>query len=702
MIKKIAEWISSHPKLVLIVCVILIIPSIIGYLGTFVNYDILSYLPKDLNSVQGEQVLENTFHCAASSILIIDDEQPKNVQKVKEKIEKVEGVSSVLWVDDILDISFPQSMLPDVAKEIFYSQDGTSTLLMIQYDKSGASKETLSAIKDIRLIMNKNCFLSGVSAITADTKEIADSQAPIYIAIAIVLALIALTCTMQSWILPFVLLAALCTAVIYNMGTNIMFGSISFITQCIAAILQLGVTMDYSVFLIDRYEEELLIHNDRQKAMSKAIQGTFVSLCGSSLTTIFGFLALCFMSFTLGLDIGLVMAKGVVFGVVTVVTLLPAMILLLGDHIEDGRHKSLIPNFEKLNAFTLKHKRIIVTIFLLLFIPSFLASQKVDMYYNMDRALPSDLPSISALYKMKDDFNMATTHFIIIDEKLPSTDKSNLTSEIKKLDGITNVISMGSFLGPAVPNEIVPEAISQIASKDGKEMMMVNASFSPATPEENKQVDEIENIVKKYDSSAYITGEGALTRDLTNVTNRDFKITSAISIIAIFILIAILFKSVSIPFILVSSIELAILINQAMSFLMGATIPFIAPTIIGCVQLGATVDYAILLTTRFKEELRKGKTKKEAILKAANESDRSIFQSALVFFSATFGVYLVCDIAMIKSICAMLARGSVISAFIIIFMLTPILLLCEGAINKTTLHWRKERKSKQRKEEKTL
>lgn len=696
MIDRIARAISNHPKIVLIICVALLIPSAIGYFNTHINYDILTYLPKDLDSVQGEQVLDETFHNAASAIIVVENTQSKDVAKLKEKISKIDGVSQVLWVDSIADISIPPEMLPDSVKDIFYSENGNSTLMMVQFANGGATDITMSALKQIKTIMNENCFMSGVSAIMSDTKELADEQAIIYIVIAILIALAVLSFTLNSWVLPFILLAALMAAVVYNMGSNIFFGEISYITQCIAAILQLGVTMDYSVFLIDRYEEERKKSADNVEAMSKAISGTFVSLCGSSLTTVFGFLALCFMSFTLGLDIGLVMAKGVLLGVITVVTFLPALVLVFNDKIDSTRHKSIIPHFEKINDFTLKHRKAVAIIAVILFIPAFIGSQNVKMYYNMSKALPEDLPSVMALSKVKNDFNMATTHFIIVDENLPSNDSSDMMNEINQVDGITNAISLSSFVGAAIPSEILPEEIKEICIKDGKQLLMVNSSFETATDEENKQVDEVVKIVKSYDPDGYVTGEGAMTKDLVEVTQKDFVVTNIISIAAIFLLIAIIFKSASIPFILVASIELAILINEACSFILGTTVPFIAPTIISCVQLGATVDYAILLTTRYREELRHGLPKDEAIRIAANSSDRSIVQSALVFFGATFGVYLVCDISIIKCICAMLARGAVISALVIIFALTPILYISQGLIEKTSFHWLEEPKPRRK------
>ena len=691
--KKLAKWIAYHPKTVLIVCLILIIPSIIGYFLTGVNYDILSYLPENLESVQGEQILDETFHNSASSFIIVKDTEPKDIQKLEDQIRQVEGVSNVIGATDIADVTIPKEILPEVLTNVFYSQDGSSTLIMVQYKNSGSSQVTMDAIASIRKIMNKNMLLSGLSAITVDTKDLTNSQAPLYVVIAIALALIALSFTMTSWVLPFVLLAALGTAVIYNMGTNIIFGEISFITKSIAAILQLGVTVDYSVFLMDRFEEEKKHHDTKKDAMAAAIDSTFLSLMGSSLTTVFGFLALCFMSFTLGKDMGLVMAKGVILGVITVVTFLPSLILMLDNVIEKTRHKSLAPKFNKISDFAIKHRRVI-------FIPSYFLQNNVKKYYNMDKAIPQDLPSISALNTMKKDFNMATTHFIILDDKITEANINALTSELNDVEGVTNVLSLNSFIGTAIPSAMLPDSIKEICVQDGKQLMMLNSSYSAATDEENAQIEKITSIVKKYDEGGILTGEGVLTKDLITVAEKDFVVTGAISMLAIFILVAIVFKSLLIPLILVASIELAIWVNISISTLTGTTICFIAPTIISCVQLGATVDYAILMTTRFREELQKCGDKLKAIKTAAKESSRSIFQSALVFFSATFGVYCICDIDIVKGVCLMLARGSVISALVIMVMLPGILAICEGAINKTSIGWRVPRVKKERKSRK--
>lgn len=682
--KRIAKFIAYHPKTITIIAVLLLIPAAIGYINTFVNYDILSYLPGDLDSVKGENELDETFNSASMSFLVIEDMPSKDVAALKEKIAKVDNVSSVIWVNDIADISIPQEVIPQAVKDIFYSKDGKCTMMLIQYKYKAVTDETMKAIEDVRGLLNNQCFLSGMGVIMKDTRDLADSQAPIFIAIAIAIALVVMTFCMESWVEPWVLLAALCMAVVYNMGTNLIFGQISYITQCIAAILQLGVTMDYSVFLIDRFEEEKPKYADKRDAMASAIQGAFLSLSGSSLTTIFGFLALCFMDLSLGKDIGLVMAKGVVFGVLTVTIVLPALVLQCDKIIHKYRHRSFIPKFDKLNNFVINHKKVWVAIFLVLFIPSYIMQSNVNVYYSMDRMLPDDIGCIAALNKMKEEFNMATSHFIIVDDSLDASDLVKMENEIKETAGVTNMVAYNSFVGSGIPDSMIPNELKSIAKSGGRQMILVNTSYVAATDECNEQLTKINNIVKKYDKNGYVTGEGAMYKDLIDITDHDFKLTSVLSILSIFILIAIIFKSISIPTILVMSIELAIFVNKAISFATGTTLSFIAPTIIGCVQLGATVDYAILLTTRFREEMRNGQNKLDAIKIAANASDRSIFQSALVFFGATFGVFLTCDIKIVKEVCLLLARGSLISAGVIVFMLTPLLLVLEGLIEKTT------------------
>lgn len=687
-IEKLSEWITRHPKFIMTVALILLIPAIIGYLLTGVNYDILSYLPDDINSVQGEQILDESFHNASSAMLVIENFDDKDVVALKEKIMKIDGVTNVTWTDSVIDTTVPNSSLPSFLRKIFYSTDGKSTLMLINFESASASDETGTAIKEIRSLMNKQCFLSGMSAVLTDTKDLADSQAPIYIAFAIFLALVVMSFTMDSWVLPFVLLASLGIAVVYNMGTNLIFGEISFITKSIAAILQLGVTMDYSVFLIDRFDEEQRYTDNRSLAMGRAVAKTFTALMGSSLTTVFGFLAMCFMTLTLGFDIGIVMAKGVVFGIITVVTVLPSMVLLLYKPIYRFRHKRFVPKFNGLASFTTKHRRVFAIILLVLLVPAYLAQSNVSKYYDVVSGMPQDLDSIVALNKMKEEFNMANTHFVVIDDDVPDGKVNSMIQDIKEIDGIETVVALGEYVGAGIPKSIIPESVKSIAEKDGYQMMMINSDYSTGTDELNAQIDEMNNVISKYTDSGYLTGEGVLTKDLISIANNDFVVTSIISTVAIFILVAICFKSISIPCILVLMIELSIWINIGLSYLMGTEISFITPTVINCVQLGATVDYAILMTTRFREEIQSGKDKKTAIHDAAASSCTSIFQSALVFFSATIGVYFICDIKMIKEICELLARGSFISAIMIMLVLSPVLYILEGVINKTTYKWR--------------
>lgn len=688
MINKLAKWITKHPKTVILVAVLLLIPSIITFLLTPVNYDILSYLPDELDSVQGLNILDEEFSEASMSIIVMEGLSWDDMEKLETEISSIEAVRSVLWLGAVMDSPIPISMLPESISSMLYNADGDSTLMMVQFNTPGASNETLKAIGQIKTIMNKQCLMSGTAAMMYDMSEMTEEQAPLFITVAIVLALIALGFTMESLVLPFVLLIALGIAVIYNMGTNLMFGQISFITQSIAAILQLGVTMDYSVFLMDRYTEEKPKYKTRQAAMAKAITSTFTSLAGSSLTTIFGFLALCFMSFTLGLDIGLVMAKGVLLGIVTVVIVLPALILVSEKLIEKTRHKSLVPSFHGLNKITIKSRKIIAILFVVLLIPAYYGQSHVQKYYNMMDAMPDSMESIDALNTLKDEFHMASSYFVITSNELPDTQKLSLLDDLEDVDGVSSVMGFNSIVGTAFSEDIIPDSVKAMLVSGDKQVIMVNSIYSPATDEGNVQVETLDALIKSYDPGAKLTGEGPMYKDLIEVTNRDFIVTNAISITAIFVLIALIFKSISVPFILVLSIEFAIWVNLAISFLSGEVICFITPTIISCVQLGATVDYAILLTTRFREELRKGKEKKQAMQTAADSAHKSIFQSSLVFFAATFGVYLICDIDIVQSICAMLARGAIISALVIILFLTPNLVVCEDIINKTTYRWR--------------
>ena len=685
--KKIALWEAKHPKTVLLFALLLLIPALIGFACTGVNYDILSYLPDELESMQGEQVLDETFNTAGISIVITEDMQPKYTLALKNEILKVEGVSSVIWVDTLADIGIPADALPDVLKNIFYSADGTKTMMLVRYDPAGGEGSDLKAIAQIKTLLGENAFMSGLSVIVDDTREICDSQAPLYIAVAVALALAVMALMMESWFQPLIVLLSLGIAVLYNMGTNFFLGEISFITQCVAAVLQLGVTMDYSIFLIDRYSEEKEHYSSREEAMAAAVNKSFAALSGSSLTTVFGFLALCFMHLKLGFDIGFVMAKGVLFGILTVVFVLPSIVLIFEKQILKYRHRSFIPDLTKVNVFTLKHKKAFALIFLLLLAPSYLIQKDIDLYYSMNKALPGYLTSMQGFEKLKNDFDMACTQFVIVDDSIPAAKLMEMEKKLENMDGVSSLLAYNSIVGPAIPDDILPDEIMQLCKQDGLQLFLVNSKFDPATPELTAQLQQMEQIVKSYDPNAYITGEGAIEQGLIDTTDRDFAVTAALSVAAIFILIAIVFKSVTLPIILVLSIELAIWLNLSLSVIMGKEASFVDPTVINCIQLGATVDYAILLTTRFREELRFA-PKQEAMLKAVKMAQQSIFQSAAVFFAATFGVYVVCDIYIVRGMCALLARGAIISEIVIVLFLAPLLVVCEGFIAKTTPSWR--------------
>lgn len=692
MINSMAHWITKNTKKVILIAILLLIPSILGFIFTPVNYDILSYLPEGLDSVKGITILDKDFNLASMGIIILDDVTFDEAKTIENSIEEIENVKAVLWIGAVSESPIPLSMLPSGMTSMLYSADGDSTLMMVQFSSPGSSNKTLDAIDAIQDILPENCVMSGTAAMTYDMSQLMFEQVPVFAAIAVGLALIALGMTMESFILPIVMLMALGISILYNMGTNFIFGQVSFITQSIAAILQLGVTMDYSIFLMDRYIEEKPKYRSREAAMSKAIVETFASLAGSSVTTVFGFIALCFMSFTLGLDMGIVMAKGVIFGIFTTVTILPALLLVFENAINKTRHKSLIPPFGGLNKVTIKLRKVIAIVFVILIFPAWYGQNNVAKYYNMMDAMPKDMESIAAMDILKEDFNMASMNIVLVDADLPDTDKIALADSLSQIDGVTAVLNVGSMMGTTLSVDILPESVKSMLSTAGKELLMVNAAYSPASDECNALIDEMTKIVKTYDAEGYVTGEAPMYKDLISVTDRDFIITNIISIAAIFIVIALVFKSISIPFILVLSIELAIWINIAISFLTGEEICFITPTVISCVQLGATVDYAILLTTRFREEIQKGVEKKQAMKIAADLSHRSIYQSSLVFFAATIGVGLVCDIDIVTSMCTMLARGALISALVIILFLTPILVVTEGFINKTTYKWRVPKK----------
>ena len=683
--KKLAKWIAYHPKTVLIVCLILIIPSIIGYFLTGVNYDILSYLPENLESVQGEQILDETFHNSASSFIIVKDTEPKDIQKLEEQIRKVEGVSNVIGATDIADVTIPKEILPEVLTNVFYSQDGSSTLIMVQYANSGSSQITMDAIASIRKIMNKNMLLSGLSAITVDTKDLTNSQAPLYVVIAIALALIALSFTMTSWVLPFVLLAALGTAVIYNMGTNIIFGEISFITKSIAAILQLGVTVDYSVFLMDRFEEEKKRHDTNRDAMAAAIDSTFTSLMGSSLTTVFGFLALCFMSFTLGRDLGIVMSKGVILGVLGTVILLPCVIRILDRALEKTSHKPLLPSVAGISKFVTKHYKVLFVILIVLCIPAFYGYNNVGKYYDMSACLPQELESVKANTKLSETFDVSTNHLVLVDADVPQKNVVAMTDEMAEVDGVKQVLSIDSLLGAGIPESIVPDEILSELKSDEYQLMLISSEYIISSDAVNRQIDELNEILKKYDEGGMLIGEAPCTKDLISCTDHDFEVVSLISIIAIFLIIALVLRSISLPVILVAVIETAIAANLCIPYYTNVTLPFVAPILISTIQLGSTVDYAILMTTRYLQNRRAGSDKREAVSKAVASSAQSILVSGIGFFAATFGVGLYSNVDIISSMCSLMARGALCSVVVVLFLLPAVLLVLDKVIIHTTL-----------------
>ena len=686
MIKKIARALTRKPKLVVVIAVLLLLPSIAGSLGTKINYDILTYLPKDLESSQGEKLLEEPFHDAATSMLIIEDMPAGYSDSLLQKIQDVPGVSSAVWVSDLVGIQIPTEMIPADLRDMFYS--GDSTMMIIQYDEPGASTTTMNAITQIRSLCNKQCFLAGFSVGIKDTKDLVDKELPVYVALAVALAFAAMLLTLESTVLPVAFLLCIGMAILYNFGTNIFLGEISYVTKAIAAVLQLGVTMDYSIFLYHRYEEERPNYDDRRDAMAVSIEAAFTSLSGSSLTTIAGFAALCFMQLTLGKDIGIVMAKGVAIGVLTVIFVLPAMLLLFDKQITRHIHRTLLPSFDGVNRRIVRNRKRFVALFLLLFIPFIWAQSHTSVYYKLDESLPRTMPSIIANEKLKDDYNMATTHFILLRDDISSSDMTALENSIKDVDGVTSVVSYHSLLGSGIPDFFVPDDVKDMLKAGGYQMVMVNSKYNAATDEVSDQLSALKKIVKSYDPNGMITGEAALTDDLIATSAVDFKVTNYISLAAIFLIIAVVFQSITVPIVLVSAIELAIFINQGIPYFTGTVIPFVSPTIIGCIQLGATVDYAILMTTRFREELRKGKDRKEAIQIAATASDPSIITSSLVLFCATMGVSVISDIEIIGSICTMLARGALISAIISIFIMPSILCVCEPIFAKTSRKWK--------------
>ena len=626
---RISKFIADHAKSVIVVSLLLLIPSVIGFINTRVNYDLLSYLPQNLDSTKGEDILDKTYSDASIGIVIVEGMENKDINILKDKIEEVDGVTTTLGLTDVLDESIPKDILPDEIKNQLYNED--STMFVIKFDGAPGSDSTINGISKVKKILNKQCFLSGMSAIMEDTKELAEHEAPFYVLIAVALSIVVLLISMESTVVPIIFLVSIGIGIVYNLGTNLFLGEISYITKALAAVLQLGVTMDYSIFLMHRYDEERGKWSTKEEAMTQAIKATMTSISGSSLTTIAGFLALCTMDLALGKDIGLVMAKGVVIGVICAITILPAFVLVFDKAIHKFKHKTIIPEFKKVSTLVTKHYKAFIVAFLVIMLPAFFGQANAKVYYNLDETLKPDMSSIVALNKMKDNFNMTSTHFIIVKDDIKSYKMKEMTDRIENLEGVTTVLSYDKFIGPNIPEDFVPRDIKEIFKQGGYNLLLVNSEYKSASDELNNQILEMTDIVKSYDEDAMVTGEGALTKDLTTIADQDFKNVSVASIVAIFVIILIVFKSVSIPVLLVSAIEFAIFINMGIPYYTGTVIPFVASIVIGTIQLGATVDYAILLTSRFREEIRNGYEKKEAMRIAVQESAKSIVTSGLTF-----------------------------------------------------------------------
>ena len=679
---KVSKAIAQSRMLILVIAFLLLIPSVLGYLKTDVNYDILGYLPDELDTRIAQSILKDDFDCGSLGMLIVENMEDKDVSKLKEEVKKVEGVNDVIWIDDAIDLSVPKEILPEDIRDIFYSEN--STLMIIKFVGTDASTETENALSDVRKIAGKQAFLSGVAGVIKDTKDLANKETPIYVLIAVILSIIILSITMESYVIPIVFLSSIGIAIIYNMGSNVIFENISYVTKALSAVLQLGVTMDYSIFLLHRYDEERESRENKVEAMANAIEATIESVVGSALTTVAGFLALCVMDLALGKDIGLVMAKGVVIGVICTITILPALVLTFDKVIHKYKHKNILPTFQKSSSFIIKHHKVIVLISLLILIPAAIGKEKASVYYNLDESLPDNLPSIVANDKLKNEFNMVSTNIILVSDDLDRYKVKEMVKELNNVDGVTMAAALESVLGSRVPENFLPNELLEQVKKGGYEGIIVNSKYKSATNEVAVQLDEINEIVKKYDPEGLVGGEAPLTNDLVTIADSDFKKVSIFSIVAIFLIIMVIFKSISVPVLLVLSIELAIFINLGIPYYTGTTIPFISSIVIGTIQLGATVDYAILLTSRFKEELSNTNDKKEAMIKALQNSSRSIITSALTFFGATAGVGIISELEMISSLCVLMARGAIISMLVILFVLPGILLIFEGIIIKTS------------------
>lgn len=672
---------------IFILSLLLLVPSAIGYINTRVNYDVLYYLPDDIETMKGQDILVDEFGTGAYSMFICEGMKNKDVAALKKKIENVEHVSKVVWYDSFSDLSVPVEMLPDKIQSALFSDD--STMMFIIFETTTSADETMDAIGDIRKLAGKQCFVSGMSAIVTDTKNLAESEVAIYVLIAVVLSCIVLALTMESYLIPFLFLASIGIVILYNMGTNIFKGEISYITKALSAVLQLGVTMDYSIFLWHSYQEQRKLYGDDHKeAMAQAIAATIKSVVGSSITTIAGFVALCFMSFTLGLDLGIVMAKGVIFGVICCVTVLPAMIMIFDKALEKTKHKQLIPDFPKVSEFLVKHHKAFAFLCVALFIPFAYFQANTAVYYNLDSSLPKDLESIMANEKLQEEYHMGAAHMILMDKNVSGKEKHKMIKEMEQVDGVKEVLGLESIIGPSLPESMIPQDIKDILESDNYELMLITNEYQTASEEVNEQINELNTILKSYDKNGMLVGEAPCTKDLIEITDHDFKVVSAVSIMAVFLIILFVFKSITLPVILVLVIEGAIFINMGIPYLTGTELPFIASIVIGTIQLGATVDYAILMTSRYEQERGSGKSKKESISIALESSIRPVMVSAFSFFAATFGVGIYSKIDMISSLCLLMARGALISMCAVLLFLPAMYWIFDRVICATSKNFK--------------
>lgn len=670
---------------ILIISFLLLIPAAFGYFNTRINYDILSYLPKDIDTMKGQDILLKEFGTGGFSVCVVEGMDDKGVSALKSKIEKIDHVKTVLWYDSLADLSVPMEALPDSMVDAFNNAEKGSTLMMVMFDTSMSADETLDAVQDIRDLTDKQCLLSGMSSTVTDIKKVCNSEAIMYVVIAAGLSAIVLALTMDSFLIPVFFLLSIGMAIIYNLGSNFVAGEISFVTQALAAVLQLAVTMDYSIFLWHSYQENKEKYpGDKERAMSHAISNTIVSVVGSSITTVAGFVAMCFMTFTLGMDLGIVMAKGVILGVIGCVTILPSMILVFDKAIEKTKHKAIIPDLGRIGNFVSKKYPIFIALFVVILVPALYGYTHNKVYYDLAGTLPNDLESVMANSKLEEDYNLGATHVVMADSNLSAKETSNMINEISKVDGVEIAAGWESLIGPRVPEEMIPDSFKKVLDSGKYQMIFVISQYKTASDEVNAQIDTIKDIIKKYDKSSMIIGEAPCTEDLITITDKDFKTVSTVSIVLIFIIIALVLKSISLPIILVAVIEFAIFINMGIPGYTGTVLPFIASIVIGTIQLGATVDYAILMTNKYKKARYNGEGKQESISYALNSSLQSVFVSALSFFAATFGVGMYSSIDMISSLCSLLARGALISLVVVAFILPAMFMLFDKVIIHTS------------------